>query len=360
MAKYYFLGWASLSVGLIIFLLENTGHLPYNAFTAYAFMVGIGLDAVILSLAIIHRFKVMKTKSDESAVLSYELLKQNEALIREKNKELEQKVQEQKDQLQSALSMFNSSEDKLKEYAMQLEKSNRELTDFAHIASHDLKAPIRGIMSFTQLFERRNAAKFDDIDREYFNFIKTNAKQSARLIEDVLNYSKIDKNLGEPDNIDLNECLYSVELNLKTLIQEKNAQIIFGPLPILRGHSSLLNQLFQNLVANGIKYNKSNTPTITISSKKDEKGQYVFYVKDNGIGIAAENQKAVFAMFRRLHTQAEYEGSGIGLAFCSRIVDTYGGQIGLTSEAGEGTTFFFTLPKAPVVRRENAKEVSLV
>ena len=106
------------------------------------------------------------------------------------------------------------------------------------------------------------------------------------------------------------------------------------------------SQLFQNLIANGIKYNKSNTPIIHISSKKDEKGQYVFYVKDNGIGIAAENQKAVFAMFRRLHTQAEYEGSGIGLAFCKRIVDNYGGDIWFESTEGAGTTFFFTLPKA--------------
>jgi light-regulated signal transduction histidine kinase (bacteriophytochrome) len=234
------------------------------------------------------------------------------------------------------------------------------LTEFAHIASHDLKAPIRGIMSFTQLFERRNAAKFDDVDQEYFNFIKSNAKQSARLIDDVLSYSKIDKNLGEPDIVDLNTCLYTIELNLKNLMQDKKAELIFEYLPTLRGHSSLINQLFRNLIANGVKYNTSDVPTILISCKENQQGHLVFAIKDNGIGIAPENHELVFSMFRRLHTQAEYEGSGIGLAFCARIVDTYGGQIWIESEEGKGTTFFFTLPKAMVIKTPKPKELPTV
>jgi two-component system, NtrC family, sensor kinase len=349
-AKFYLFGWLALTLGLVVFLLQKLGKLPYNDYTAYAFPIGVAVEAIVLSLAIVHRFKIMKENADEVTKKSLMVLKENEELVKEKNRLLEQTVEEQNSIIQSALQRFYDSEEKLQEYALRLEKSNKELTDFAHIASHDLKAPIRGIMSFSQLFERRNAAKFDDVDREYFNFIKSNAKQSARLIDDVLSYSKIDKNLGEPENIDLNTCLYMIELTLKNLMQDKKAEIIFQYLPTLRGHSSLINQLFRNLIANGIKYNESTTPTVIITCKENKHGHLVYAIKDNGIGIAPENKELVFAMFRRLHTQAEYEGSGIGLAFCSRIVDTYGGQIWIESEEGNGTTFFFTLPKATVVK----------
>jgi signal transduction histidine kinase len=358
-AKFYLFGWLALTFGLVVFLLQKLGKLPFNDYTAYALPIGVALEAIILSLAIVHRFKIMKQNADEVTRQSLLVLKENEELVKEKNRMLEETVEEQNSIIQSALQRFYDSEEKLKDYALRLEKSNKELTDFAHIASHDLKAPIRGIMSFTQLFERRNAAKFDDVDREYFNFIKSNAIQSARLIEDVLNYSKIDKNLGEPEDVDLNTCLYSIEITLKTLMQDKKAELIFEHLPILRGHSSLINQLFRNLIANGVKYNTSSIPTIFISSRENPEGQTVFAIKDNGIGIALENQKLVFAMFRRLHTQAEYEGSGIGLAFCARIVDTYGGKIWLESEEGKGTTFFFTLPKATIVKPSYANAISV-
>jgi signal transduction histidine kinase len=349
-AKFYLFGWLAFTIGMMVFILQKLGQLPYNNFTAYALPIGVALEAIILSLAIVHRFKIMKQNADEVTKKSLLVLKENEELVKEKNRLLEQTVEEQNSMIQSALQRFYDSEEKLKEYALRLEKSNKELTDFAHIASHDLKAPIRGIMSFSQLFERRNATKFDDIDREYFNFIKANAKQSARLIDDVLSYSKIDKNLGEPENVDLNTCLYTIELNLKTLMQDKKAELIFEYLPTIKGHSSLINQLFRNLIANGIKYNTSEVPTIHISCKSNTKGHLVYAIKDNGIGIAPENHELVFSMFRRLHTQAEYEGSGIGLAFCARIVDTYGGQIWVESEEGKGTTIFFTLPTATIVK----------
>jgi two-component system, NtrC family, sensor kinase len=358
-AKFYLFGWLALTFGLVVFLLQKLGKLPYNDYTEYALPIGVALEAIILSLAIVHRFKIMKQNADEVTKHSLLVLKENEDLVKEKNRLLEQTVEEQNSIIQSALQRFYDSEEKLKDYAIRLEKSNKELTDFAHIASHDLKAPIRGIMSFSQLFERRNAAKFDDIDREYFNFIKANAKQSSRLIDDVLSYSKIDKNLGEAENVDLNTCLYTIEINLKTLMQDKKAELVFEYLPTIKSHSSLINQLFRNLIANGIKYNTSEVPTIHISCKPNPKGHLVYAIKDNGIGIAPENHELVFSMFRRLHTQAEYEGSGIGLAFCARIVDTYGGQIWVESEEGKGTTIFFTLPTATVVK-EVVKQESVV
>ncbi len=241
-----------------------------------------------------------------------------------------------------------------------LEKSNRELTEFAFIASHDLKAPIRSILSFAQLFERRNKAKFDDTDREYFNYIKSNAKQSAQLIEDLLNYSKIDKDLGAPSEVDINKCLIIVEMNMQSLIREKNALICSENLPILRGHGSLITQLFQNFINNGIKYNESTQPIITISAQQNAQGEYIYAISDNGIGIAPENQDKVFGMFQRLHSQTDYDGTGIGLSFCTRIVETYGGKIWLESTFGKSTTFYFTLPKAEVMEKKVVKESALV
>ena len=241
-----------------------------------------------------------------------------------------------------------------------LEKSNRELTDFACIASHDLKAPIRSILSFAQLFERRNKSKFDDTDREYFNYIKSNAKQSAQLIEDLLSYSKIDKDLGTPSEVDINKCILIVEMNMQSLIREKKALICYENLPIMKGHTSLITQLFQNFINNGIKYNQSEQPIINISTQQNAQGEYIYAIKDNGIGIAPENQDKVFGMFQRLHSQTDYDGTGIGLSFCTRIVETYGGKIWLESTFGKGTTFYFTLPKAEVMEKKVVKELEMV
>jgi signal transduction histidine kinase len=353
-AIYYLMGWLVLSVGTVIFVMENFGKISYNNFTAYALHVGIALEAALLSLTIALKFSKIKSENDEIQQNMILVLQENERLIQEQNRLLENKVAEHTRELRSTQIKYNDSEIKLREYALKLEKSNRELTEFAHIASHDLKAPIRNIMSFVQLFERRHKANFDDTDKEYFKYIKTNAQQSARLIDDLLSYSKIDKNLGEPDEVDMKKCIFIAESNLQTLIRDRNAVVEHYNLPKLRGHSSLITQLFQNLINNGIKYNTSDKPHIIIKAEKSNEQGLVFSIKDNGIGIAVENYKTVFAMFRRLHSQSEYDGTGIGLAFCTRIVETYGGKMWLESTVGQGTTFYFTLPKAEAVEQELA------
>lgn len=166
------------------------------------------------------------------------------------------------------------------------------------------------------------------------------------MIDDVLNYSKIDKNLDAPVQIDMNRSIEVIQINLNSLIQERNAEINTMLLPLILGHKSLIIQLFQNLIENGLKYNTSAKPSISISYALNERQETVFCVEDNGIGIAPEYHQKVFAMFKRLHAQSEYEGSGIGLAFCARIVNTYNGEIWLDSDVGRGTKVFFTLPKA--------------
>ena len=345
-AKYYFIGWFTLFICQILFIGENRGAISSNIFTTYAAHFGIAFEAFVLSYAIAARFRMLKQDQKDTEIAMIEVLKLNEQLMQEKNKLLEQKVEERTFALQNALGKVESSEEKLQDYANRLEKSNSELTEFAHIASHDLKAPIRGIISFAQLFERRNNAKFDDVDREYFNYIKNNAFHSAQLIDDVLNYSKIDKNLDEPVEIDMNRSMEVIKINLNNLIQERHGEINTAKLPLILGHKSLIIQLFQNLIENGLKYNKSKKPTISISYALNERDETVFCVEDNGIGIAPEYHQKVFVMFKRLHAQAEYEGSGIGLAFCARIVNTYDGEIWLDSDIGRGTKVFFTLPKA--------------
>lgn len=351
-AKYYLMGWSCLSIGTIVFVLENTGVIPYNNFTAYALQIGISMEAMLLSYAIAHRFGTIKEEQELYRIRMLESMMQNQELINQHNRLLEQMVAERTHELQKALGNVHIKEEELKEYAYRLEVSNKELTEFAHIASHDLKAPLRSILSFAQLFERRNKDKFDNTDREYFNFIKTNAEQSSRLIEDLLNYSKIDKNLGEPIKVDVNKCVFIAEMNMQSFIREHNAVITYENLPILRGHTLLITQLFQNLINNAIKYNISETPTIHINVEYNDHNEYVFLVSDNGIGIAPENHEKIFAMFRRLHAQNEYEGTGIGLSFCTRIVENYGGRIWIESNSGMGSIFCFTLPKAKIAVME--------
>jgi signal transduction histidine kinase len=272
--------------------------------------------------------------------------------VLEKEEKAKQNVEAAYDEKKALSEKLYESELQLKQYAHKLEKSNQELTDFANIASHDMKAPVRNILSFAQLFERRNKDKFDERDTEYFGFIKTNANQCIKLIESLLNYSKVDKNIGEPTECDVNDSVFSAQNNLIAVINERNAVIEIDDLPTIEAHPMLLMQLFQNLINNGIKYNQSAQPSIHISSKFSATEGCVYAVKDNGIGIPEKHKQDVFAMFRRLHSAAEYEGSGIGLAFCKRIVETYEGKMWLESEVDKGSTFYFTLPKAKILAKK--------
>jgi signal transduction histidine kinase len=331
-AKFLFFGFIPYYIGLIIFFLNSMGALPYSIWTPYALQFGLSLEAIILAMAIANRFRLIQERREANKLAMINALEANERMLNEHNSILERRVEEGKAAL--------------KEYAQKLEKSNRELTDFAHVASHDLKAPIRGILSFSQLFERRNKDKFDDTDREFFNYIKNNAAYSSRLIEDLLNYSKIDKNLDEPESIDLNKTLNLMKMNILSVSPDKNIHFEIQHLPMMRGHRTLVTQLFQNLINNGLKYNKNERPTVTIGCEMNKRGVQQFFIKDNGIGIAAEHQERIFSMFHRLHNQTEYEGTGIGLAFCKRIVQIYGGSIWVESEEGKGSTFHFSLPNA--------------
>jgi signal transduction histidine kinase len=179
--NYFFIGWLGLFISQIIFIFEYRGLIDSNFFTAYAGHIGIAFEATVLSFAIANRFRLLKLNEEKAQANLIEVLKLNEQLTLDKNRFLEQKVTERTTELQNAMIQLLDSEEKLQDYAQRLEKSNKELTDFAHIASHDLKAPIRGILSFIQLLERRSKSKFDPTDLEYFNFIKNNAHQLIKI-----------------------------------------------------------------------------------------------------------------------------------------------------------------------------------
>ncbi len=232
----------------------------------------------------------------------------------------------------------------LEKQKTQLQQSNADLSMFASIASHDMKAPLRSISSFLQILEKKNKDKFDDTDREFIAFAVNGAKHLERMIEDLLSYSKVDKNLGPAQLVNLNEVSTIVEYNLKSLVEERNATIQIGKLPSMLAHQSLMSQLIQNLVNNGIKYNRRPDPMIKITDVSTN-AEIIITISDNGIGIPKDQEHKMFKMFQRLHGGKEFEGTGIGLATCKKIADHYRGRIWFES-SDQGTTFYLAFPNS--------------
>ncbi len=246
----------------------------------------------------------------------------------------------------------------LKKNALQLEQSNKDLTEFAHIASHDLKAPIRNMQAFAQLIKRQNKDQMNESTQEYLEFIIQGSRQAQRLISGLLSYSTADKDLGKQEEVSMNQVIEMAVHNLNTIIEERNAKVLFEKMCCIKANPILIAQVLQNLINNGIKYNQTNQPIITIGTGRDEQNGLYFFVHDNGIGIPQKYQADIFKMFKRLHTEGQYEGSGIGLAFCNRVVASYGGKMWLSSTEGTGSTFYFTLPNAILISQEEEQPVA--
>jgi len=232
---------------------------------------------------------------------------------------------------------------KLNENIKKLAQSNKELEQFAYITSHDLREPLRMITSFLQLLEKRYKDQLDQDANEFIGFAVDGAKRLDAMTNDLLQYSRITSEKREVTSVNFEQVLEHVLTNLKVQIEENNAFITHDPLPILYGDEQLKVQLLQNIISNAIKYRSQETPKIHISAKK-EKNQYLFSIKDNGMGMSSKHLKQIFTIFKRLHTNEEYEGTGIGLAIAQKIVQQQGGQIWAESEPGKGSTFYFTIP----------------
>lgn len=239
--------------------------------------------------------------------------------------------------------MRKKAEIKIQDNLKDLEQSNKELEQFAYITSHDLREPLRMITSFLQLLKKRYNDKLDQDANEFIGYAVDGAKRLDAMTNDLLQYSKITSQKRENLPVNFEHVLEHAVTNLKVQIEENNAVITHDPLPTIQGDEQLKIQLFQNLISNSIKYRREETPKIHVSVKK-EKYQYLFSIKDNGIGMSPVYLNKIFTIFQRLHTLDEYEGTGIGLAIAQKIVHQQGGEIWAESEPGKGSTFYFTVP----------------
>ncbi len=235
------------------------------------------------------------------------------------------------------------AEIKMTELIKELARSNKELEQYANVTSHDLKEPLRMVSSFTQLLEKRYKGKFDNDADEFIKYIVDGAHRMERLLDDILEYSKIKTEAKTFENVDIEEIIDETCQNLKLAIIEGNIKIEHDQLPVVNANRSQILQLFQNLISNAIKFQSKNKPYIFISSHKNV-DKYVFCVEDNGIGIDPKYQEQIFKIFKRLHTREEYPGTGIGLSISKKIVQYHGGSIWVKSEPGIGSKFYFTLP----------------
>ena len=224
----------------------------------------------------------------------------------------------------------------------QLVQKNRELEQFAYVASHDLQEPLRTTSSFVELLQKDYKGKLDAKADKYLTFISQASDRMKVLIHDLLEYSRIGRK-KELTPIDCNSLLREVVADLDLVIRENKAKVNFDRLPVINGYPTEMKQLFQNLVSNAIKFHKPDEhPQINISGIR-ENGHWRFVCEDNGIGIPQEHQERIFIIFQRLHTRSQYEGSGIGLANCKKIVELHGGNIWVESLPGEGSAFHFTI-----------------
>ncbi len=260
--------------------------------------------------------------------------------IREKQKEIEQLIRDNK---YNALLLQKS--DQISRQNVELLRMNEDLKQFAYVASHDLKEPLRMIGSYTQLLERQVDKHLNEDGKQYFGFIKDGAYRMNELLDGLLKYATVGNSENELENVDLSDALGISLANLRTRINESQAEIEQGPMPKMKGNHGLLVQLFQNLIGNALKFQKKDQrPEIKIAGFETE-SERTFFVKDNGIGISQKNQEKIFEIFHRLHARTEYEGTGIGLAICQKIAKQLNGRLWVESIEGEGATFYFTTLK---------------
>jgi PAS domain S-box-containing protein len=225
----------------------------------------------------------------------------------------------------------------------ELKRSNEELGQFAYIASHDLQEPLRMVASYTQLLSKRYAGKLDADADEFIAFAVDGANRMQRLIQDLLAYSRVGTKGNELAETSSEDALQHALMNLGGAIAERGALVTHDPLPNVLADEGQLVQLFQNLLGNAIKYQGPGVPKIHVSSAKEGRTKWMFSVRDNGLGIEAQYFDRIFGMFQRLHRREEFEGTGIGLAICKKIVERHGGTISLESAPGQGSTFHFAL-----------------
>jgi PAS domain S-box-containing protein len=237
-----------------------------------------------------------------------------------------------------------TADERLRMAAADLARSNAELEQFAYVASHDLQEPLRMVASYTQLLARRYQGKLDQDADEFIGFAVDGARRMQALINDLLTYSRVGTRVLEVQMVDCGQLVDQVVADLAVAIADSGASVTLDHLPMVLADPTQLRQLFQNLVANGIKFHRPGAlPRVHVSASLGSDG-WTFSVSDNGIGIEPQYLERIFVLFQRLHSRDEYPGTGIGLALCKKIVERHRGRMRVDSTPGQGTTFGFTLP----------------
>jgi light-regulated signal transduction histidine kinase (bacteriophytochrome) len=248
------------------------------------------------------------------------------------------------EQAQQEIAERKRAEKRIERYAVDLERSNRDLEQFAYAVSHDLQEPLRVVKSYLRLLEDRYSDQLESKAEEYVDHAVDGAERMQEMIGALLDLSRVGTQGDDPAPADAEEILKRVLGSLERAIEDAGAEVTHGQLPTVMADEAQLAQVFQNLIANAIKFRKEDVPPRVHVSAEREGDEWVFSVADNGIGIDPDQAERIFEVFQRLHTEEEYSGLGIGLALCRRIVERHGGRIWVESEPGEGSTFTFTLP----------------
>ena len=268
--------------------------------------------------------------------------------LQQQNQELQAEIERRlkiERELNSSRNLLQATNDNLEqtvaERTAELYDSNQDLEHFAYIASHDLRQPLRKIRMCTEYLAEDYAHCFDEQAETYMQYITKSIDRMYLLIDDLLAYSRVGKQPQEV-SVDLNSIIEECLEDLSLVIEDKQAEISYDNLPTVKGNLRELRQLFQNLLANALKFS-NECPIINITATRDKSDRWLFAVADNGIGIDPHYSEKIFQMFQRLHYNSEYEGTGIGLAICQKVVNSHGGEIWVESRLGEGSTFYFTL-----------------
>lgn len=260
------------------------------------------------------------------------------------------------DQKEKEAQLLKQKNEEIQQYVDKLEVSNNALKQFANVASHDLREPVRMIHSYMSLLERSMGDNITEHQRDFLHFAIDGAKRMDHLIIDMLRLAKVDAN-PQIENIKLEKIIEEIRLNLQVMMTEKNAMIITSGLPEIKADRTQMLQLFQNLIANGLKYNESQTPMVKIKTAMGAEG-FEITISDNGIGIPAQSRDKVFDIFTRLPTEKKYAGTGIGLSICKKIVDSMGGRISISDGHNGGTTFRITFRNDILAFRINPHHAS--
>jgi len=272
--------------------------------------------------------------------------------------ELAEAVDTMRNRIVDDLAAVERTREDLDRYATELARSNRDLEQFAYVASHDLQEPLRKVASFCQLLEQRYGDQLDERGRTYIDFAVDGSRRMQVLINGLLQFSRVGRTTDEWEDVDLGDAAARAVENLRPTIEDADAEVDLGPLPTVEGDQALLVALFQNLIGNSIKYRSEEPPRIAVRSERDG-DMWRITCADNGIGIEPRFREKVFVIFQRLHGRDEYSGTGIGLALCKKIVEFHGGTIEVEeAPEGGGTSISFTLPveSARIVPHEPGRD----